>query len=159
MLDPQHSRPIVQFILLSSGRRSREHMSVSVTCPYTKVGCTPSVCTQMNGMVEGVAHGLVALVQVTRDGMVHLAFHPMTQRLLLAAGDKSGHVGLWKADHSSLGNQSYLCGGPDQGPGTGTLSEDPSVVIALSEQLCVGGLFKSVQREGLISVNRRWFPC
>lgn len=49
--------------------------------------------------------------QVTRDGMVHLAFHPMTQRLLLAAGDKSGHVGLWKADHPSLGKEPFMTSG------------------------------------------------
>ena len=40
----------------------------------------------------------VCLSQVTKNGIVHLAFHPCTDTLILAAADKSGHVGLWSVD-------------------------------------------------------------
>ncbi len=36
--------------------------------------------------------------QVTKNGIVHLAFHPCTDTLILAAADKSGHIGLWSVD-------------------------------------------------------------
>ena len=35
---------------------------------------------------------------MTKNGIVHLAFHPCTDTLILAAADKSGHVGLWSVD-------------------------------------------------------------
>ena len=40
----------------------------------------------------------VCVSQVTKNGIVHLAFHPCTDILILAAADKSGHVGLWSVD-------------------------------------------------------------
>ena len=36
--------------------------------------------------------------QVTKNGIVHLAFHPCTDTLILAAAYKSGHLGLWCVD-------------------------------------------------------------
>ena len=42
------------------------------------------------------------LEQVTKNGVVHLAFHPGCDRLLVACGDKSGHVGLWDVNHSPV---------------------------------------------------------
>ena len=35
---------------------------------------------------------------MTKNGIVHLAFHPCTDALILAAADKSGHIGLWSVD-------------------------------------------------------------
>ncbi len=35
---------------------------------------------------------------MTKNGIVHLAFHPCTDTLILAAADKSGHIGLWSVD-------------------------------------------------------------
>ena len=35
---------------------------------------------------------------MTKNGIVHLAFHPCTHTLILAAADKSGHIGLWSVD-------------------------------------------------------------
>eukprot|EP00884_Botryococcus_braunii_P002941 jgi/Botrbrau1/12648/Bobra.67_1s0014.1 len=54
-----------------------------------------------------------AIAKVTREGIVHLAFHPTTQRLLIAAGDKAGHVGLWDVDHSSSGEEPAREGSSD----------------------------------------------
>jgi len=34
------------------------------------------------------------VLQVTKNGIVHLAFHPCTDTLILAAADKSGHADL-----------------------------------------------------------------
>ena len=42
------------------------------------------------------------LEQVTKNGVVHMAFHPGCDRLLIACGDKSGHVGLWDVNHSPV---------------------------------------------------------
>ncbi|KAL3141680.1 hypothetical protein ABBQ32_004368 [Trebouxia sp. C0010 RCD-2024] len=39
------------------------------------------------------------VAKVTKNGIVHLAFHPCTDKLILAAADKSGHIGLWSVDH------------------------------------------------------------
>ncbi|WIA35857.1 hypothetical protein OEZ86_004241 [Tetradesmus obliquus] len=36
---------------------------------------------------------------MTRDGISCLAFHPSSSRLLIAAADKQGKVGLWDIDH------------------------------------------------------------
>lgn len=41
-------------------------------------------------------------MQVTRDGVVHMAFHPRSDAIILAAGDKGGRVGLWQLDHESF---------------------------------------------------------
>ena len=38
---------------------------------------------------------------MTKNGIVHLAFHPCTDSLILAAADKSGHVGLWSVDNEA----------------------------------------------------------
>ncbi|DBB11441.1 hypothetical protein WJX82_009846 [Trebouxia sp. C0006] len=38
------------------------------------------------------------VAKVTKNGIVHLAFHPCTDTLILAAADKSGHIGLWSVD-------------------------------------------------------------
>ena len=39
---------------------------------------------------------------MTKNGIVHLAFHPCTDKLILAAADKSGHIGLWSVDHEAM---------------------------------------------------------
>ncbi|XP_067105201.1 WD repeat-containing protein 76 isoform X3 [Osmerus mordax] len=38
------------------------------------------------------------VVKVVKDRIFSAAFHPCNSRLLLAAGDKSGHLGLWSPD-------------------------------------------------------------
>ncbi len=38
---------------------------------------------------------------MTKNGIVHLAFHPCTDKLILAAADKSGHIGLWTVDNEA----------------------------------------------------------
>jgi hypothetical protein len=38
----------------------------------------------------------VTCIQMTKDGVTHLAWHPDASRLLLAAGDKSGRLALWQ---------------------------------------------------------------
>uniref|UniRef100_A0A8C1TYY0 WD repeat-containing protein 76 n=1 Tax=Cyprinus carpio TaxID=7962 RepID=A0A8C1TYY0_CYPCA len=38
------------------------------------------------------------VVKVVKDRICSAAFHPSSSNLLMAAGDKSGHVGLWKPD-------------------------------------------------------------
>jgi len=46
-------------------------------------------------------------VQLTRDGVVHMAFHPRCDTLVLAAADKGGHVGLWHIDRDSCGDAAW----------------------------------------------------
>ena len=41
-------------------------------------------------------------VQVTHNGVVHIAFHPGCDRLLAACAAKNGHVGLWDVNHSPV---------------------------------------------------------
>ncbi|XP_073693638.1 WD repeat-containing protein 76 [Garra rufa] len=38
------------------------------------------------------------VVKVVKDRICSAAFHPSSSNLLMAAGDKSGHLGLWKPD-------------------------------------------------------------
>lgn len=38
-------------------------------------------------------------VQVCKNGIVHLAFHPGSSALIVATADKSGNMGLWSIDH------------------------------------------------------------
>lgn len=40
---------------------------------------------------------------MTKNGIVHLAFHPGTDTLILAAADKSGHIGLWSVHNDAAG--------------------------------------------------------
>lgn len=42
------------------------------------------------------------ILQVTRDGVVHMAFHPRSDAIILAAGDKGGRLGIWHLDHDSF---------------------------------------------------------
>ena len=42
------------------------------------------------------------LAQVTKDGVVHLAFHPRDDAIILAAGSKGGGLGLWHLDFESF---------------------------------------------------------
>lgn len=37
---------------------------------------------------------------MTQNGIVHLAFHPRSDALIMAAADKSGHVALWSIDNA-----------------------------------------------------------
>eukprot|EP00887_Chlorella_sp_A99_P003623 scaffold7.g3623.t1 len=39
------------------------------------------------------------VAKVTKEAVAHLAFHPTTSTLLLAASDKQGNVGLWHCNH------------------------------------------------------------
>lgn len=48
---------------------------------------------------------------MTRDGVVHMAFHPRSDAIILAAGDKGGRVSLWQLDHESF-EVLLLEGGP-----------------------------------------------
>ncbi|KAK9823208.1 hypothetical protein WJX72_001110 [[Myrmecia] bisecta] len=41
----------------------------------------------------------VDVAKVNTNGIVHLAFHPASDALIIASGDKSGHVGLWNVDY------------------------------------------------------------
>ena len=38
------------------------------------------------------------VAKVTREGISHVAFHPHTTHLVVATGDKQGHVALWDVD-------------------------------------------------------------
>lgn len=38
------------------------------------------------------------VAKVTREGISHLAFHPQASQLIVATGDKQGHVALWDVD-------------------------------------------------------------
>ena len=38
------------------------------------------------------------VAKVTREGISHLAFHPTSSDLVIATGDKQGHVALWDVD-------------------------------------------------------------
>ncbi|KAL6748385.1 WD40-repeat-containing domain protein [Haematococcus lacustris] len=42
------------------------------------------------------------VAKVVQDAVTHLAWHPAADRLLLAAGEKSGQVALWKVDDTPL---------------------------------------------------------
>lgn len=55
-----------------------------------------SVAVQINWQGSVIA---TCALQVTKNGIVHLAFHPCTDKLILAAADKSGHIGLWSVDN------------------------------------------------------------
>lgn len=49
------------------------------------------------------------MVKVVKDRIFSAAFHPCTSRLLLAAGDKSGHLGLWSPVSFPLHDSLKLC--------------------------------------------------
>ncbi len=51
-----------------------------------------------HALLSLIAEGAMCVSQVTKNGIVHLAFHPCTDNLILAAADKSGHIGLWSVD-------------------------------------------------------------
>lgn len=38
------------------------------------------------------------VAKVTREGISHLSFHPQAPHLLVATGDKQGHIALWDVD-------------------------------------------------------------
>lgn len=38
------------------------------------------------------------VAKVTRDGISHLQFHPTSSDLVIATGDKQGHIALWDVD-------------------------------------------------------------
>ena len=52
-------------------------------------------------------HEMRWFAQLTRDGVVHMAFHPRCDTLVLAAADKGGHVGLWHIDRDSCGDAAW----------------------------------------------------
>ena len=55
---------------------------------------------------EADLSGAAPVLQMTRNGIVHLAFHPSSSALVIAAADKSGHVGLWSVDECLSGRPS-----------------------------------------------------
>ncbi|XP_048040263.1 WD repeat-containing protein 76 isoform X1 [Megalobrama amblycephala] len=48
------------------------------------------------------------VVKVVKERICSAAFHPSASSLLMAAGDKSGHLGLWKPD-AKWGDDGVLC--------------------------------------------------
>ena len=44
-----------------------------------------------------------------KDGISHLAFVPRSDTLVVAAGDKSGHVGIWHVDALQARFRPYPC--------------------------------------------------
>ena len=38
------------------------------------------------------------VAKVTREGISHLQFHPTSSDLVIATGDKQGHIALWDVD-------------------------------------------------------------
>lgn len=47
------------------------------------------------------------VAKVTREGISHLAFHPGAQHLIIASGDKQGHIALWDVDRKTTPEVSY----------------------------------------------------
>ena len=44
---------------------------------------------------------LACVSQVCDNGISHIQWHPSSERLIVAAADKSGNLGLWDVDHDS----------------------------------------------------------
>ena len=42
---------------------------------------------------------LGGVFQVCDNGISHIQWHPSAERLIVAAADKSGNLGLWDVDH------------------------------------------------------------
>ena len=67
------------------------------------------------------------VAKVTREGISHVAFHPDLAHLVVATGDKQGHVALWDVDkktahevctrRSAQQSAGRLCVGVEQGYG------------------------------------------
>lgn len=81
---------------------------------------------------------MAAALQVTKNGIVHLAFHPCTDKLILAAADKSGHIGLWSVDHEGAAPSPSASkeneGQPNQadGQGASVKGEESSVSLLVT---------------------------
>lgn len=84
----------------------------------------PSPTTSVPPALKNAALADEDVAKVTREGVVHLAFHPTATRgdggggharLLLAAGAKSGRVSLWDVDWARSDG-----GAPGPGPGAGS---------------------------------------
>lgn len=79
---------------------------------------------------------------MTKNGIVHLAFHPCTDKLILAAADKSGHIGLWTVDNDAApsGSASKENEGENEGQANQAEGQGASVKGAesgmLVAQLC-----------------------
>ncbi len=58
-----------------------------------KQGAKPSAA-----QLRGLALAESDVAKVTREGVSHVAFHPATAHLVVATGDKQGHVALWDVD-------------------------------------------------------------
>uniref|UniRef100_A0A8C1EAZ6 WD repeat-containing protein 76 n=1 Tax=Cyprinus carpio carpio TaxID=630221 RepID=A0A8C1EAZ6_CYPCA len=58
-------------------------------------------------MLQKLAINDIGVVKVVKDRICSAAFHPTSSNLLMAAGDKSGHLGLWKPD-ASWGNDGVI---------------------------------------------------
>ena len=70
---------------------------------------------------------------MTKNGIVHLAFHPCTDKLVLAAADKSGHIGLWSVDNE-LAAPSGSASKENEGPhetGASVKGEDASKLFQI----------------------------
>lgn len=50
------------------------------------------------------------VAKVTREGISHVAFHPHTAHLVIATGDKQGHVALWDVDKKTTHQVRTLLG-------------------------------------------------
>ncbi|KAG1942089.1 WD repeat-containing protein [Pimephales promelas] len=72
------------------------------------------------------------VVKVVKGRVCSAAFHPSASNLLMAAGDKFGHLGLWKPD-AKWGNDGVLCFEPHSRAITSmAFSSQPSNLITVS---------------------------
>ncbi|XP_052417268.1 WD repeat-containing protein 76 [Carassius gibelio] len=74
--------------------------------PLKKVTGTSDLISYQQ-MLQKLSINDSCVVKVVKDRICSAAFHPTSSNLLMAAGDKSGHLGLWKPD-ASWGNDGVI---------------------------------------------------
>eukprot|EP00798_Chlamydomonas_sp_ICE-L_P023956 gene23956-9528_t len=107
----RHPVGAIPFTSTNCGPKSDAHF-LDLLRSHSSCETSPS---QSPGMLRGTADKLQLksddVAKITKDGITHIAFHPGSDKLILAAGDKQGNVGFWHVDSASSATPESLNAG------------------------------------------------
>lgn len=91
------------------------------------------------------------VAKVTREGISHLQFHPTSSDLVIATGDKQGHIALWDVDKKT--KHEVLHPSPPACPAACPVGNHEGQAVD-NVSLCTGGCCSAIRRgSALVTAN------
>jgi WD40 repeat protein len=116
-----HASSSSSFTKLTKGKAAttaaaRKHQAKGKSNKLTIATTTTSTAVpNMNGVLE-LKLGETEIAKMTKQAITHMSFMPVNDRLVLAASDKRGGLGLWNVDFNAAEHAAALAGLSEREP-------------------------------------------